>query len=107
MAKCKVTLYVDIVSPFGYLAYYMLRVSRILRQCPLLPLIPSAIMLSFHPQAAPTSYVGVYSELLFVLVRHIGLFLALSQDPLRPLPFPVNSPNLFAFPLCTPEQRPI
>lgn len=23
----KITLYVDIISPFGYLAYYMLRVS--------------------------------------------------------------------------------
>jgi hypothetical protein len=28
MAKAKLTLYVDIVSPFGYMAYYMLRVSR-------------------------------------------------------------------------------
>ena len=27
MAKSKITLYVDIVSPFGYMAYYMLRVS--------------------------------------------------------------------------------
>lgn len=27
MAKPKITLYVDIVSPFAYLGYYMLRVS--------------------------------------------------------------------------------
>lgn len=27
MAKPKITLYVDIVSPFGYMGYYMLRVS--------------------------------------------------------------------------------
>jgi hypothetical protein len=79
MAKCKVTLYVDIVSPFGYMAYYMLQVSRILGQCPLFPSMPSGIILSFHPQAAPKFlYVGVYSEPLFVLVRHIGLSLVLS-----------------------------
>jgi hypothetical protein len=59
MVKCKVTLYVDIVSPFGYMAYYMLRVSKILRQCPLPPSIPSDMIPSFHPQAAPKfSYVG-------------------------------------------------
>ncbi len=26
MAKCKLTLYLDVVSPFGYMAYYMTRV---------------------------------------------------------------------------------
>jgi hypothetical protein len=28
MAGPKITLYVDIVSPFAYMAYYMLRVSN-------------------------------------------------------------------------------
>ena len=45
-------------------------------------------MLSFHPQAAPNFLRWGYSELLFVLVRHIGLSLALSQDLSGPYHFP-------------------
>jgi hypothetical protein len=103
MAKCKVTLYLDIVSPFGYMAYYMLRVSRTLSQCSLLPLTPGAVIL-FVPFMSRAESRWVYSVLLFVLVRQIGLSLPL-QNPLKPLLFPINTPKRFTFPLYIPERR--
>lgn len=87
ITKPKITLYVDIVSPFAYMAYYILRVS------PPPGLSPSTLVTSILTHHAPTQHDPIFAT---CDVKYIPIFLGGLMHKVRP----PSSPPPPSLPSC-------